>query len=294
MSWRIVVISNRAKLDLKLNYLVVRNEDVKKIYLNEIAVLLIESTAVSITVALLSELVKRKIKVIFCDEDRNPISELIPYYGSHDTSVKIKNQLSWAINTKDFVWTEIVTLKIKNQMSLLKKLEKKEYELLENYITQIEFRDVTNREGHAAKVYFNSLFGLGFTRSLDNEINAALNYGYTILLSSFNREIVANGYITQLGLFHDNMFNPFNLASDLMEPFRPIVDKCVYKMLDEKRLLKFSHDEKMEIVNILNLEVKIDGKNTYVNNAIKIYCKSIFEALTENDVSLIKEYKDEL
>lgn len=294
MSWRIVVISNRAKLDLKLNYLVVRNEDVKKIYLNEIAVLLIESTAVSITVALLSELVKRKIKVIFCDEDRNPISELIPYYGSHDTSVKIKNQLSWAINTKDFVWTEIVTLKIKNQMSLLKKLEKKEYELLENYITQIEFRDVTNREGHAAKVYFNSLFGLGFTRSLDNEINAALNYGYTILLSSFNREIVANGYITQLGLFHDNMFNPFNLASDLMEPFRPIVDKCVYKMLDEKRLLKFSHDEKMEIVNILNLEVKIDGKNTYVNNAIKIYCKSIFEALTENDVSLIKEYEDEL
>ena len=88
----------------------------------------------------------------------------------------------------------------------------------------------TNREGHAVKVYFNALFGNGFSRTLDCFENAALNYGYSILLSCFTREIVCNGYLTLIGLFHDSQDNPFNLASDLMEPFRPIVDRIVLKM----------------------------------------------------------------
>ena len=117
---------------------------------------------------------------------------------------------------------------------------KEEAELLSSYLQQIAWNDETNREGHAAKVYFNALFGLDFTRTEDNLINAALNYGYSIILSSFTREIVANGYITQLGLFHDNMFNQFNLASDLMKPFRPLVDKCVLGM----KLEQFEHEEK--------------------------------------------------
>ena len=89
--------------------------------------------------------------------------------------------------------------------------------------------DVTNREGHAAKVYFNALFGKDFTRTEECPINAALNYGYALILSCFNREIVSNGYITQIGLFHDNMFNPYNLSSDLMEPYRVVVDRMVKK-----------------------------------------------------------------
>ena len=95
MSWRIVVISQMAKLDLRLNYLVIRKEDTVRIHLSEISTLIIETTAVSLTAALLSELTKRKIKVIFCDEKRNPSSELIPYYGSHDTSDKIRIQIKW-------------------------------------------------------------------------------------------------------------------------------------------------------------------------------------------------------
>lgn len=290
MSWRIVVISKSAKLDYKLDYLVVRQEDIVKIHLSEISVLLIETTAVSLTAALLSELTKRKIKVIFCDEKRNPNSELIPYYGSHDTSAKIRRQMEWSKEIKELVWTEIVSEKIRNQKEFLKALNKEEYKLLEGYLEQIETGDITNREGHAAKVYFNALFGMEFTRTSDIPINAALNYGYGIILSAFNREIVSNGYITQIGLFHDNMFNQFNLGSDLMEPFRALVDKQVYKM----SLDKFEHDEKMEILNVLNRDIKIDGKINYVNNAIKIYCKSIFDAINENDVSLIRFYKDEL
>lgn len=290
MSWRIVVISKRAKLDYQLGYMVVRNEEVTKIYLGEISTVLIESTAVSITTSLLAELTKKKIKVIFCDEKRNPSSELIGYYGSHDTSNKVRKQIQWNCSIKDAVWTEIVTEKIRKQKELLEYLGKEESGVLQSYLNEICWKDETNREGHAAKVYFNALFGLSFTRTEDSLVNAALNYGYSIILSAFTREIVAGGYITQLGLFHDNMFNQFNFASDLMEPFRILVDREVVNM----SMTEFAQDEKMRLVDSLNQEVVIDGKKQYVNNAIKIYCKSVFDALNENDSALIRFYKFEL
>ena len=290
MSWRTIVISKRAKLDLQLGYMVVRSEEVTKIVLSEISTILIESTAVSLTTGLLAELSKRKIKVIFCDEKRNPSSELVSYYGSHDTSNKVRKQIAWKQKTKEAVWTEIVTEKIRKQKEILEILGKEESEILSSYIKEITWNDGTNREGHAAKVYFNALFGLDFTRTEDNYINAGLNYGYSIILSAFTREIVANGYMTQLGLFHDNMFNQFNLASDLMEPFRVLIDQKVLRM----KLMDFEHEEKMQLVNVLNQEVLIDGKKQYVNNAIKIYCKSVFDALNDDDSSLMRFYRIEL
>ena len=274
MSWRTIVISRSAKLDYKLDYLVVRQQEITRIHLSEISVLMVESTAVSLTAVLLNELVRRKIKIIFCDEKRNPSAELIPYYGSHDTSAKMRKQIEWTKETKKMVWTEIVSEKIRKQMEFLKRLGKEEYHLLEEYMEQITPGDATNREGHAAKVYFNALFG----------------YGYGLLLSACNREITANGYMTQLGLFHDNMFNPFNFGSDLVEPLRILTDMQVYKMKPEK----FEHGEKMQLVDILNQEVVIDGKKNYLNNAIKIYCRSVFDALNEQDVSLIRFYRNEL
>ena len=290
MSWRIIVISKRAKLDLQLGKMVVRSDEITKIVLSEISTIIIESTAVSITASLISELAKRKIKVIFCDEKRNPSCELVNYYGSHDTSNKIRKQIAWKQQTKEAIWTEIVTDKIREQKNLLELLGRKESALLDTYLKEITWNDGTNREGHAAKVYFNSLFGLDFTRTEDSLINAALNYGYSVLMSAFAREIVASGYLTQLGIFHDNMFNQFNLASDLMEPFRILIDREVLMMTLEV----FQHSEKMQLVNVLNHEVRIDGKVQYVNNAIKIYCKSVFDALSEDDSALIRFYKIEL
>ena len=290
MSWRVVVISRRAKLDLKMDYLVVRGDATQRIHLSEISLLMIESTAVSLTVSLLSELTKRKIKVIFCDEKRNPSSELLPYYGSHDTSAKYRNQLNWSSDIKSEIWTLIVRDKIKKQSELLRERKLDEYLRLGEYIENIEINDVTNREGHAAKVYFNALFGKNFSRTDESTTNAALNYGYSIILSSFTREIVANGYMTQLGLFHNNMFNQFNLASDLMEPFRILIDRKVVNM----NLDKFELSEKLELVNVLNESVIIDMTRRSVANAISQYTKSIFDALNDNDISLIKFYKNEL
>lgn len=291
MSWRTIVVSSSAKLDYQLGFLVVRTDTTTKVHLNEISVLMLESTVISLTASLVNELLKRKIKIVFCDEKRNPCGEVIPYYGSHDTSIKIRKQILWDNAIKAVIWTEVVSDKIRKQSEFLAELRKQtEADLLKSYLSEMTLGDTTNREGHAAKVYFNAVFGMQFTRAEENPINAALNYGYAIILSAFNREVVNNGYITQLGIFHDNMFNPFNLSSDIMEPFRILVDRKVYSMQPEK----LEHEEKAELVNLLNEEVYIADRKEYVNNAIKIYVKSVLDALSENDSSMIRFYKNEL
>ena len=291
MTWRTVVIRERAKLDYSLNFMTVRQEaGVRKISLGEIYMVIVENTAVSLSAVLLNELVKNKIKVVFCDEKRNPSSELIQYYGSHDTSLKYKNQLEWSKENKEKIWTRIVYEKIFNQMQFLKKLNKEEYRLLEQYLSELEWNDSSNREGFAAKVYFNALYGMDFSRNKECFINAALDYGYSIILSAFNREIVASGYFTQLGLCHRNPFNKFNLSSDFMEPFRILVDEEVYKLEGTE----FTKDHKNKLINILNKTVIIDDKNQTVANAIKIYCRSLFSALAENDLEYVKMYRYEL
>ena len=292
MSWRTVVVRDMAKLDYNMGYIVIRKKDINtRIHISEVGMIIIESTLSSLTTCLLAELVKNKVNVVFCDEKHNPVSQLLSLYGCHDTSAKIRKQITFSDNIKKLVWTEIVTEKIRTQKRLLDDLKHEESsKLLQSYIEDMHYFDETNREGHAAKVYFNSLFGKDFTRTDDNTINAALNYGYGIILSCFNREIVAQGYLTQLGIFHDNMFNQFNLSSDMMEPFRCLVDRKVLRL----NLSKFEHDEKMILVGILNEEVSIDGKKQNVLNAIKIYVHSVFDALNEEDVSLIRFYKYEL
>lgn len=291
MSWRTVVISRRAKLDYKMGYMAVRNEEgVQNVFLDEIHTLLIESTGVSLTAALLSELMKCKIKVIFCDEKHNPSSELIPYYGSHDTSAKIRNQLAWDETIKKEVWKAIVKDKIFQQKEVLLERGLSQSELLKEYIDEVEFGDESNREGHAAKVYFNAVFGKSFSRSDENGINAALNYGYSILLSTFNKEIVSLGYITQIGIFHNNMFNHFNLGSDLMETFRILVDRKVLS-LEPNELTK---EVKYALLDILNDYVIFDGQRTLVQVAMKRYCKNVMDALDNRDVSMLRFYRYEL
>lgn len=291
MGWRTVVVSKPSKLDLRLGYMVVRDcENSVRVHISEISVLIIENTASSVTTALLNELTKQKIKVIFCDEKQNPSSELISYYGCHDCSLKFRTQLEWSEINKQIVWTAVVTQKIKMQAQVLEYFKLSEAKLLYDYINQIEFNDASNREGHAAKVYFNALFGKNFSRSDECPINAMLNYGYSIILSCFNREIVCNGYSTQLGLFHNNMFNYFNLGCDIMEPFRSVIDRLVKSINPQK----FEAEEKRQILSVLSMEIIIDGKKQTLLNAMKIYTKSIFAAIENGDAAVIKFYRYEL
>ena len=290
MSWRTVVVSSRSKLELKNGYLVIRSDTVKRVHLDEISVLVIENTGSAVTAALLEALWENKTVVIFCDHKRNPGAQLLPYYNSFDCSARVNTQIQWTQDVKDLVWTEIIKEKIRKQAQVIEKLNLKNSDLLYSYIDEIETGDSTNREGHAAKVYFNSLFGSAFSRSDDCFTNSALNYGYGLLLSLVNREIVANGYLTQLGLFHKNVFNQFNLSSDLMEPFRPLFDLIVYSMPKGNDL---EHEDKLFLLNTLNERVQIGKSKQTVINAVGIYVKSVLDALDNNELSLIKFYEYE-
>ena len=286
MSWRTVVIGSRSKLDFKMNYMIIRKDfETTKVYIDEIYMLIIESTAV-----LLNELIKKKVAIVFCDEKRNPASEVLPLHGSHNCSKRCREQAEWSKDLQAYIWTEIVRHKIMNQADLLQHQELAEAELLYQYLNELTLNDETQREGHAAKVYFNALFGKSFSREQDNPINAALNYGYAILLSAVNREILSLGYITQLGLNHCNQFNPYNLGSDLMEPLRGFVDAVVIK----SRPTEFGRNVKLSLIELLSEDVKINDTVQTFSAAIRIYCKSVFDALRTYDANQIRFIEYEL
>lgn len=282
MGFRTVIIKNRAKLEFRLNSLIVRGDTEKKIYIGEINTLIIQSTAVSLTASLLNELTKNNVKVIFCDEKCNPTSELLPYYGAHNTSRRYKEQFLWDKEIKARIWLKIVQKKIEEQSShLFDRGFIEQSEMLKEYALQVCDNDYTNREGHAAKVYFNCLLGIGNSRQGGGFVNGCLNYGYSVLLSAFNREITASGYLTQLGIWHDNEFNSFNLSCDLMEPFRVVVDRTALKIKEKDK------EFKKKLANILNYKTYIDGKNTTFDLAIRQYARSVFQALGQKDEKLI-------
>lgn len=282
MGFRTVVVNSRSKLESRLNFLIIRGETEKRIYINEINTLIIQSTAVSLTAALLSDLIKNNVKVIFCDEKCSPSSELIPYYGAHNTSKRIKIQTGWTKQAKSLVWKALIEQKIKNQSDLLRKKGfAAEADMLIGYADSVSEGDLTNREGHAAKVYFNCVLPDGVSRRSGSFINGCLNYGYAVILSAVNREIVACGYVTQLGIWHDNEFNCFNLGSDLMEPLRIIVDETALLLEDGDK------EFKRKMANILNYDAVFAGKNTTLDIAIRQYVKSVLYALEEGDPSMV-------
>lgn len=289
MSWRTVVIANRAKLDYSQGCLVCRGEKTQRVHLSEIATLVIETTAVSLTSGLLCELVRHGVTVIFCDEKYNPQSELIPYCGCHDSADKLRQQIAWTAETKQQVWAAIIENKIYQQAEHLHRLNKNEgAALLDSYINEGGAEDIVSREGIASRVYLINLWGTDFVRNdSTSAINAALNYGYALILSSMNREIVANGYLLQLGIHHIGPDNPFNLGCDLMEPFRPIVDDVVFQMNPKK----FFIEEKRRLQEIFQITVQQGGDRRYLPHAIEVYVRSVFQALTEKTPSLIQFYE---
>ena len=290
MAFRTVMVSSRCKLEYSLNYLVYKNSEIEKlILLDEIKTLVIDSLQVSITSSLLFELMNRKIKVIFIDDKHNPEGELVPYQNNFYSYRKIKSQMAISQELKNILWNEIVVMKIINQAKNLNYLKKYDsYQLLVDYSIKVIEDDKTNREGHAAKVYFNSLFGKDFSRDDECNINKYLNYGYSIILSAVNREVKILGYLTELGVHHIGESNSFNLSCDLMEPLRPLVDSLIIKneINDDNFKLKF--------IELLSKKVKYVGKDIFLDNAIKLYIEDLMGYLLSGDKGKIHFIEYEL
>lgn len=276
MGWRTVVVNTHSKLSYKNNHLIFKSAQAfENVHLSEIDVLLLETTDITITTMLMKKLVDENILVIFCDDKRLPSSMLYPYYGRHDSSLQLSKQLEWKEESKINIWTKIISQKILNQANFLKEVSFKEKsQSLIHLHETLEPFDTTNREGHAARVYFNTLFGNKFTRQQDNDINAGLDYGYTLLISMFAREIVKSGCMTQLGLKHSNQFNEFNFASDLMEPFRILVDQIVYYNRTES-----FHKIKRELLDIFTTSYNYENKSMFLTNVVSDYTRKLIKVM---------------
>ena len=289
MAFRTVIINDRCKLEYSLNYLICRklNEE-KKVLLDEVKILMINSTQVSISTYLITKCIEKKIKIIFTDEAHNPSGEIVGYYNNYYSYRKIKEQLSISSETKDFLWKEIVKEKIINQANVLKKQNHlKEYQMLIDYSNDVQLGDVSNREGHSAKVYFNALFEKGFSRRNDDFINVILNYGYSIILATINREIKSLGYLTELGIHHIGESNQFNLSCDLIEPIRPLVDNTA---------INFEINEtnyKNIMIELLSKEVFYNNQTIKLDNAIHLYVEDLLIFLKTGNVEKIKFIKYE-
>ena len=278
MGWRTIVVNTHSKLSYKNNHLIFKDASrTELIHLSEVDILLLETTDIVLSTMLIKGLVDENILVIFCDDKRLPTAYLMPYYGRHDSSLQLSRQITWNEETKAQVWTTIIAQKILNQAFYLGScgfLEKSQ-SVIDLY-HGLDLFDPSNREGHAARIYFNTLFGNDFSREQDNDVNAALDYGYTLILSMFAREIVLSGCMTQFGLKHANQFNQFNLASDIMEPFRPIIDRIVY----ENRNSSFVKI-KRELFTIFSDTFRYNGKDMYLSNIVSDYTKKVIQALNQ-------------
>lgn len=277
MGFRNILIESPCKCSYKGGYLVVRKEDeVVKVHLSEISSITLQSTQAFISAYLLSELAKAKISFVVSDEKCNPIGQYLPLYGAHNTSKRISEQLEWSEPSKKRVWQRVVKDKISHQARLLelRSCDEVSHQLGE-MASEVRSGDTTNREAAAARLYFPVLFGDGFSRDTDCPVNAALNYGYAIILSAVSREIVSRGYLTPLGICHKSEYNQFNLACDLMEPFRPIVDRLVYDNMDGD----FTREMRRLLTDVLNVSICYRDGKYRVSSVISLYVQDCLNAL---------------
>lgn len=291
MGFRTVFIKDGEKLSLKLDNLSVKknNEDYL-IPLMDIETVILEGNKTVITSKILSAFSKYHIALVVCDDKYLPTGMYLGKGQYYRSAKRAMWQAQWKDIDKQLIWKEIVYQKILNQIQVLQNINV-EYEnksqILLNYLENIMIGDSTNREGHAAKVYFNSIFGSGFSRRETSFVNYCLDYGYAIIRAQMARSVSALGLIPELGVFHKNEYNAYNLADDLMEPFRPIVDYLIITKILTKPEKHLTYDIRLEIIDFLNHEIKINNKNYYLMQVIHDYVQSFIKSMEKGDHSLL-------
>lgn len=268
-------------------------DDVQKYHLSEISSIILESNQVYFSAYLASELARSKIMTVFCNEKHLPVGQYLPLYGAHNCSKRIQEQIAWGEVCKKQVWQSVVRHKIEQQANLLKDRSLGNSNVLFGFAKSVKSGDTTNREAQAARVYFASLFGEDFTREIDSPLNVALNYGYSIFLAMVAREIVARGYLTQIGICHRNEYNQFNLACDLMEPFRPLVDRVVIDNFEGD----FTRELRLTLLSVPTMVVEYKDGSYKVSSVVSLYVQDCLNALNKkimaDEISQFKVDEDE-
>lgn len=267
-AYRTLFLSNPAKLSHKNQGLLIAlgNQPPVTIPLKDIITIVIDTPQINLTASLLSELAKHKILLFTCDESHLPNGIFTPFLAHYRNAQILQSQITLTQQSKSILWQKVIQNKIQNQINLLIQEDRISIATkLQSLQKAVKLKDSTNNEAKASMLYFPALFGKGFTRGDFTPINSALNYGYAILRGCIARNLVGSGLLPAMGIFHSNQFNPFNLADDLIEPYRPFVDS---KVLDLDLNHDFTLKHRVELVNILNTKVTLDQKSYPMHRAI--------------------------
>lgn len=261
---RTLFFSNKFSLTTKYNQLVIKSDknDTKTVPIEDIGCVVIEHQETYISIPALSKLSFNNVAVIFCDYKHMPQSMLLNLESHHIQQEHFKNQIDASQPLKKQLWQQIITHKIQNQAHLLHK-EGKIQNPLEHFASKVLSGDTTNREAVAAAYYWKHIFDFDFKRERKGEYpNVFLNYGYIILRAAVARALSGSGLLNTLGIHHRNKYNAFCLADDIMEPYRPLVDNKVLKIIstyDEQDLIT---PIKLELLSILTETVYFEDKKS--------------------------------
>ena len=283
--WRTVAVSSPVHMSLRDNNLILKKKDQdeeKSVPLSQMRELMILSNQGTISLALLQALKENNVSTVFCDKRKNPSSSLISTYTNTDQAGRIMDQATWTQGRKDLIWSDIIAQKIRMQAQLLLSLDLEIPEQLAESIEAIFPGDYTNREGLASRIYFNQLFGNEFIRHEKDPVNDALNYGYTIILNAMNRILSIHGYHTAIGIHHCSRNNFYNLSCDLMEPFRPFVDRIVY-LRNGAELDQGYFKELIEVTQDLCL---YNGKRMQIITAMECFAIDVIKSIQDNDTKI--------
>ena len=287
---RNLVFSSPANLSLKDRQIVISlkesPEDKITAPIEDIGVVIIDNPAVSITIPLLNYLVDNNVIVVICNSKGVPSSTLLSFGTNHYQGEILQSQIDITEPLKKGLWKQIVESKIKNQAALLNKLGKNG-DKLKSYYCNVKSGDADNREGIAARIYFQELFGKGFVRERSQEgINALLNYGYTILRAATARAVVGSGLFQGIGLHHHNRSNSFPLVDDLIEPYRPFVDETVYQLL-LNNCLELSKNVKAKLISVLYADVFFKRTSRPLELGLTFTTSSLTRCLRKEDKELL-------
>lgn len=283
MGFRNIKIDSNAKLHIKNQQLIIENGNEISIPLEDINCILIENQTVTLSTYFLQKVADSGIVLYVCDEKHLPNAVVLPMV-KHSRHYKIlKYQISVNKPLQKRLWQQIVVQKIRNQALCLKLLGKDDAEELMGMSKEVQSGDRTHVEAKAAAFYFRALYGLGFSRGDDHIINSALNYGYAIMRGMIARSVVCYGLEPSIGMFHHSELNNYNLADDMIEPFRPVVDLYVSKHFDISEIdSALTPEIKRKLFGIINYDMSVRGEKRIISNCIDMLVASYSSALQGN------------
>ena len=288
--WRTVIVSGGQKMTVKDNWLHIFTEtDEKRVPIGDLYSVVIDNPNTLISQKVLTALSESGVHIIICNDRHLPSSVVLPLNCHSNAYFVFSRQTEISDGTKNMLWQKIVKQKIINQADALRLagVNAEKYNEIQELAQFVSPGDTKNIEAVAARKYFRAFFGKTFRRSDDDVTNAALNYGYSIVRSAVAKSLTGYGYNCLLGLHHKSPTNSFNLADDIMEPLRPLVDLVVDSMCDEL-FEKLTFENKSKIISLVNLPVKFDDKNMRVRYAIDRCVASLTSFFNTGDTEAFK------